>query len=214
MAYGVIDSTAWFQAEYSAGGTRKRGYIQDDNLTRIGNGVAPYSVSLISTYATMSANAVVFAGPSTLYSNIGRVAEDEIIMPVREENILSNTFKLIDYATSAGRKRGYVPATSVGNIISFPHKMEADCTVYSGPSADIYASIGSVSADEGVRCIFKELDYFCIDYIAGSVLKRGYVAKMQYLTTQASAPCSMNQCGSATWIAMVRQALQSILALI
>lgn len=177
VAYGVIDSTAWFQAEYSAGGTRKRGYIQDDNLTRIGNGVAPYSVSLISTYATMSANAVVFAGPSTLYSNIGRVAEDEIIMPVREENILSNTFKLIDYATSAGRKRGYVPATSVGNIISFPHKMEADCTVYSGPSADIYASIGSVSADEGVRCIFKELDYFCIDYIAGSVLKRGYVAK-------------------------------------
>lgn len=177
VAYGVIDSTAWFQAEYSAGGTRKRGYIQDDNLTRIGNGVAPYSVSLISTYATMSANAVVFAGPSTLYSNIGRVAEDEIIMPVREENILSNTFKLIDYATSAGRKRGYVPATSVGNIISFTHKMEADCTVYSGPSADIYASIGSVSADEGVRCIFKELDYFCIDYIAGSVLKRGYVAK-------------------------------------
>ena len=95
VAYGVIDSTAWFQAEYSAGGTRKRGYIQDDNLTRIGNGVAPYSVSLISTYATMSANAVVFAGPSTLYSNIGRVAEDEIIMPVREENILSNTFKLL-----------------------------------------------------------------------------------------------------------------------
>lgn len=107
VAYGVIDSTAWFQAEYSAGGTRKRGYIQDDNLTRIGNGIAPYSVSLVSTYATMSANAVVFAGPSTLYSNIGRVAEDEIIMPVREENILSNTFKLIDYATSAGRKRGY-----------------------------------------------------------------------------------------------------------
>ncbi len=52
-------------------------------------------------------------------------------MPVREENILSNTFKLIDYATSAGRKRGYVPATAVGNIISFPHKMENNCTVYS-----------------------------------------------------------------------------------
>lgn len=177
LGSGVVDATTWLQVEYSAGSLRKRGYIPDSNLTKIGAGATVYPITQITAYATMRGNATVFAGPSTLYANIGTVFANEIVMPDREETLLTDAFKLIEYSAGNARKRGYVPAGSVGNTMSFPHKMSADSEVYAGPSARIYASIGRVSTDEGVRCISKEADFFCIDYIAGSVLKRGYVVK-------------------------------------
>ena len=48
-------------------------------------------------------------------------------------------------------------------------------TVRYGPNATLYASVGSIDANESVVVHGKENGWYCISYSAGNTLKRGFV---------------------------------------
>lgn len=173
---GTVNSEQWLQIEYNAGAVRKRGFVKKDAIAFVGSGTYD-SLGIGTSYAKTTNGCIVYSGPGEEYAVAGNVAQDEVVLTLASETLANEEFREIDFWTAGGRKRGYVRSLYVSPPITLPHTIASDCDVYAGPGTDgrIYAKIGSVSANERVKCLAKDGNTFIIDYIAASQLKRGYV---------------------------------------
>ncbi|MGE5630981.1 MAG: hypothetical protein ACM3TR_07790 [Caulobacteraceae bacterium] len=139
--------------EYNTVSGRKSAYVFSYKLDRINtlSQIPGLEVSNDFVYAVMNSDTNVYSGPSQInYALIGSVNYREDIGVIHKEN----EWLYIQYATTGGPKRGFVPATSVinGTIIAVSDKTNSytgwtDLTtittpVYAGPG-ESYASIGN-----------------------------------------------------------------------
>ena len=167
-------SSKWCQVEYISGSSRKRGYVRQGNVVPYGSLSSLSGIKKVYGNAMMLSDQTVYTGPSSSYVTAGSVDLSEVVQTLGAAHE-STSFTYIEYTTASGKKRGYVAASSVSEEILFPDTMSQAATVYGGPSSVIYASIGSVASGESVAVVAKENDWFAIDYIALTQMKRGYV---------------------------------------
>ena len=167
----------WFCISYTAGSLLKRGYVPVGTFTD----ESELSTDAIITSGfskTVKTAQTVYTGPIPAnYAAAGSVSAGEIVtafLPV------SGDYTYIEYGTSSGVKRGYIPTSQLTNTTGKLAIMTADATVYYGPSTDYVAS-GSIASGEYCVIISRETPFgsstkWCqIEYISGSSRKRGYI---------------------------------------
>lgn len=171
FTYLEYDSTKDMQfIEYSTGGGTKRGYIRTSDGTPQNDTILAKSKGDISTYTTPGGG------------KDGYLYEEEYCVILAQ----SKKYYSIEYNTVTGRKVAFVPKTDltvIGSISKVPSapNSESNTTmlknqnVYGGPSDRIYASIGSVDANEEVTIIHVDGNYCYIQYYTSTTYKRGYV---------------------------------------
>lgn len=168
--------------EYSTSSGTKSGYLYNPNLQ--------FSTENNSV-ARVTANTSVYYGESSsAYQRVGSVYAGEFVTVQGVEN----GWAYIEYNTSSGRKRGYMPESNLeiyywGRLGAFDFKMYGVSyytmptaqTVYAGPSTQ-YPSVGSVSAGEAVYKGMGYIDssgnhYMYVEYyVSGtSVKKSGFI---------------------------------------
>ena len=128
----------------------------------------------------------VYSGPTSVYSKMGSLYADET-MTVLEK--AENNQLYIEYSTSSGTKRGYIPATAVkglklGTIV----KLENATDVYSGPDTS-YLDIGGIYEAEYAIALEYETgmiyngsgasnvkqEWLYVEYNTSGGRKRGYI---------------------------------------
>ncbi len=176
--------------EYNTNNGRKRAYVFTFNLDRINTSAQVPSLEVTSDYifAFLINQVDVYGGPSqSNYALIGSVGPEEYIGLIHKEN----DWIYIQYSTSGGAKRGFIPISSSdiyfysGSVDDLVDKTNsytgwADITIaatpiYAGPSTS-YASIGSVAANEGVTVSSgSENSFYQIEYTTAAGPKRGFI---------------------------------------
>lgn len=177
--------------EYNTVNGRKRGYVFSYRLTPVNTSsqVPDLEVSNDYIFALINNGTDVYAGPSSdNYALIGSVGPSEEIGMIHKEN----NWIYIQYATTGGPKRGFIPANSdlilildEGTIDDLPDKTNsytgwADLTnaatpVYAGPSTS-YVSIGSLASNESVTVFAgAENSFYQIEYTTATGPKRGFI---------------------------------------
>lgn len=138
--------------------------------------------------AKMSAASNVYYGPhSTNFAKVGSVSLNEVIDVIQK----LDTWFLIDYQTSSGPKRGFVPMSKVQNASSVASSVPTlitsggldsavnSATIKTGPGSN-YANAGSVGANESLtRFDGVKSGYFYVEYATSSGTKRGYISAGQ-----------------------------------
>ena len=167
-------SAKWCQIEYISGSSRKRGYINQGGIIPFGTISSLSGIKTVHGNAMMLANCTVYTGPGSGFIAAGSVSQNEVVQTLGSVQE-TNGYMYIEYSTASGKKRGYVTYSNVSEEVLFSHTMAQATTVYSGPDTKIYASIGSVAANEDVEVIAKEADWFEINYVGLTQFKRGFV---------------------------------------
>jgi len=167
----------WLYIEYNTTSGRKRGYIRVSSVAE--KSVTSYipAANYTKMYlGKMLSAQTVLAAPSTGCAPIGSVSINELIKVIREER--GSLF--VEYSTSSGNKRGFVPITSVNQNVIFPGEenavigyMSEQSAVNSGPGSE-YAVIGSVNSNEQVKVLWYEDGWFSISYSIEFGRKIGY----------------------------------------
>lgn len=107
-------------------------------------------------------------------------------------------WKFIEYPSGSKKKRAYLPG---GAWNPFPSSfqsgvlgtMNSPQTVYGGPSTTLYASMGSVSANEKVTVLIPNVSGFAfIEYSTSNGSKRAYVSAGTITMTSTTALAKMN----------------------
>lgn len=171
LPFGVPDN--WCQIEYIAGASRKRGYIRQGNVAPLIPVSELPEIPSTQTAAFVQTSTVVYTGPGTLYTVVTTLSADSAIRIVGDKD--GQVYSYIEFDTEAGRKRGYVPRTSITEEHATADVTAQATTVYAGPSARIYAPIGNIQAGVRVSVLSKEDGWFLIEYPTSENQMRGYV---------------------------------------
>jgi len=165
--YSVIwEEYGWRFIEYPSGTKRKRAYLPG------GRNVSPSGFSS-GILGRMTSAQTVYGGPNiTTYAVIGSVSANEnvtILMPN------ASGFAFIEYSSSTGTKRGYVPiGTYYTTGTSALAKMNQDSPTFSQPY--LYGTtIGSIFEEEYVVVLQQNNTVSYIEYNTVSGRKRAYV---------------------------------------
>lgn len=204
---------SWYFIEYPVSGGHKRGYIpaaavsgaSSDNST-------PAFSSLISNAGarTVESGATTYTGPnSNGYPSAGSVSTGE---KVQYLGYKENGYSFIEYSvgSSGQKKRAFfngafkekdeTPDPDSGT--SKQTRMRSAQTVYYGPSASSYKTVGSVGAGEAVTAVVADEnnEWVQIEYNAGSagLKKRGYVKTATTELASASGLPHTSRKGSLT----------------
>ncbi|MFZ3129845.1 MAG: M14 family zinc carboxypeptidase [Desulfosporosinus sp.] len=177
--------------EYNTNSGRKRAYVFTFRLDKINTSAQVPSLEVTNDYiyAFLISQADVYSGPSqSNYALIGSVGPQEDIGMLHKEN----DWIYIQYATSGGAKRGFIPLSSVlsfysgqgtvndlidktGSYTGWADLTNAATPVYAGPSTS-YSSIGSLAVNEGVTVFAGvENSFFQIEYTTTAGPKRGFI---------------------------------------
>lgn len=167
---GYTAGSAMQFIEYSASAGTKRGYIRTSDGTPQNNTILGKARGYVSTYTSPGDDAD------------GYLYEEEYCVILS----MGKKYCNIEYNTVTGRKTAYVlksNLTTIGDPSKVPSvqdpgisaNMLANQAVYGGPGHRIYASIGSVDANEEISILHREGDYFYIQYYTSTSYKRGYV---------------------------------------
>lgn len=181
----VINSEGnYYKIQYSSPSGPKQGYVSKTSL---------WTDEGKTTVGSMLSNQTVYYGKGyTGYQTVGSVNKGELVAVLASDT----NWTYIEYDTSAKRKRGYVPTSSVmfsklSGIQSYyradsPRQVNVSCpwtcSIYAGPS-DQYTYVGSVSAGETITIVSEfNISYnhfYFIEYYVGNpssnVKKSGYV---------------------------------------
>ena len=169
--------------EYSTGGGTKRGYIRTSDGTPQSNTILAKAKGDISTFTTPGGG------------NDGYLYEEEYCIILAQ----SKYYYSIEYNTVTGRKVAFVlksNLTAIGSLSKVPSVqdpgsnaiMRANQAVYGGPSSRIYASIGSVDANEEVSILHQDENYCYIQYYTSTSYKRGYVPTVSIADYPSNVP--------------------------
>ncbi|MGI9952622.1 SH3 domain-containing protein [Moorellaceae bacterium AZ2] len=138
---------------------------------------------LAQATGTITTSSTVRGGPSSSYASLGTVASGTSVTVLEQDG----SYYFIQYSTSSGPTRGYVPQTAVsvsGTIPSATYSINklglnvygSTLTVRGGPGTS-YASIGSIYNREIVTVLRTEASsWYFIEYKTSNGNKRGYVA--------------------------------------
>ncbi|CDB32365.1 sH3 domain protein [Clostridium sp. CAG:575] len=181
--FTILESTGeFYHVEYSTSSGTKEGYVKIDS------DIISYSGS---TYVAnvLSTSTVYFGPDSNSYETVGNIFAGEHVVVLS----VGNSWNMIEYNTSSGRKRGYVPQSclSWGNyrfksMSSLPQfrtsynyvKVSASTPVRSGPTIQT-PIIGYVSSSDN-PIVFAEKSgvFYYIRYKVDSSgkYKTGYIA--------------------------------------
>lgn len=116
IALGKIDN--YYYIEYNSPSGRKRGYVKNTNIALSSSSVP--NITEANQSVQMKSAEKVYSGPSVTYANIGSVDKNE---PATLINTGDRGWYQIEYNTSLGFKRGYVPKSSA-DIVERPHYSE------------------------------------------------------------------------------------------
>lgn len=172
-----------YRIEYSNPSGTQRGYLIGASFSE--NDSTNTAVEKVISTST------VYAGPSASnYATIGTVYSGEFVAEIRA----NSGWSYIEYNTSNGRKRGYVPTASLTNVKNVAKSFYTSqdhgtvfvggsnnnaLTVYAGPS-EAYAVIGSVG-NEYVHVYQRftygsgRFEYITYEYLNTGKLKSGYI---------------------------------------
>lgn len=169
----IASNIVYWYLEYSSSSGSKRGYVLATNITtndNTGLGVTLNDIEVYDSYVV----------------NSGSLCKNEYFVITGYND---NYYKIeYNITTNAARKTGYVFKSEVQSInknATFPRVANSDAihakpkqttSVYAGPSAKIYANIGSVYATDTVGVLGKEGSYYYIQYSTSLGSKRGYVS--------------------------------------
>ena len=104
---GSVDAT--YYIEYNTPSGRKRGFVKQSNIAKLGN----FSVEVLSPFPVTQKSSTeaqsVYAGPGEKYANIGQIAYDALVTELDHDGSYSN----IEYTVGTSFKRGYVPTSKL-----------------------------------------------------------------------------------------------------
>ena len=136
----------YYYITYTAGSTKKRGYVPEGSF--VNESGLPTSAMFNSGclgVCTVEAGSPVYYGPaSSGFALAGTVSYSEtftVFLPA------VNNWYYIEYPTSSGAKRGFIPVASVRNLKGVLVRMNDEIVVYSGPKTS-YATLGGLSQHE------------------------------------------------------------------
>ena len=179
----MYNEFGWQYVLYSTSAGYKCGYISGGT-----ENVYP-SIYSTGSEGTMDSKQTVYAGPSNSgYATIGSVSLNEKITILAETS--TDDYAYIEYSSSSGTKRGYVPASSItSNYYSALAKMCCNSSVYSGPEI-FYHTTGVINLEEYVAVIEKNDTFAFVEYNTKSGRKRAYIqlSKLQILNTTTTIP--------------------------
>lgn len=174
---------AYTYVEYSTSSKTKRGFVLTSSLS---------SGSNTGRTGVVAESCDVYHGPDLDgYAKVGSVDAGEVVAVLEYETPISaDKWLMIEYNTTSGRKRGYVPRHYI-SITSFSgvnvmRKIQSIATfagtasakAYYGPNTT-FPSVGSIGAGELVSLIDQwdtNGSYRFIEYNTSGGKKRGYVA--------------------------------------
>lgn len=174
---------AYTYVEYSTSSKTKRGFVLTSSLS---------SGSNTGRTGVVAESCDVYHGPDLDgYAKVGSVDAGEVVAVLEYETPISaDKWLMIEYNTTSGRKRGYVPRHYI-SITSFSgvnvmRKIQSIATfagtasakAYYGPNTT-FPSVGSIGAGELVSIIDQwdtNGSYRFIEYNTSGGKKRGYVA--------------------------------------
>ncbi len=228
------------QVIYPISGGYKLGWLSNSDLTAVVvdtvygfiDDVIPITTTTTATAAALppentnssarvSKNTTVFGGPGSNYAVIGEVFSTDAIKVLRR----CGGYYEIEYMGQSKLKRGYVLASALVNApdhtllasgeplggVFYINKAEK---TWGGPSSNNYESIGSVSYNEAVTCMWYESDdddiYACIEYNTAKGKKRAYISS-RYLSGESLANDTTVSIVDESSNAQVRSAMISIL---
>lgn len=181
---------SWYYIEYYSGSYKKRMYIQTDKLSSISGTVSSKTIIEASRIAKA---ATVYCGPgdNSTYVVAGSVDENEAVTYL---SYTENSYSLIEYSITGGqKKRAYISSEKLSAVdSSLTETMSSDEDVYYGAGgSSIYAKIGTLDAGDNVKVIFREGDWFMVEYLptGATTYKRGFVPKTsvsEYLSMSMS----------------------------
>lgn len=177
---GYAPGSAMQFIEYSTPSGTKRGYIRTSDGAPQSNTILGKVKGDISTYTLPGDEAS------------GSLYEEEYCVVLS----IGQKYCSIEYNTAGGRKIAYAlksSLTMIGDASKVPSvqdpgtsaNMLENQAVYGGPSPRIYASIGSVDANEEISILHQEENYFYIQYYTSTSYKRGYVRKASIINYAA-----------------------------
>lgn len=102
-------STLWYYVEFNAASGRKRGYVNQSDVTLCGTGASLDDLKIGDHLAVAKMDLTVYSGPSESYARVGTISETERV-GVYEGRSQESEYAFIEYCTPAGPKMGYVPA--------------------------------------------------------------------------------------------------------
>lgn len=161
MLLTVLFSATVFAAIPSISGTR---YIKTFGMSTANN-TPVYTNARLNQQGTSSP---FKAYRATIY------ASDEIYVFA-----MNNTYSLVSYPTSSGRKQGYVRTSSLtyNNFSQNPLKSRKAITVYRRPGG---LSYGSIYNGDSVWTVARQGNYTQVVYPAGNVYKMAWITNNDY----------------------------------
>ena len=167
----------WYCISYSAGKLLKRGFVPSGTFTDESE-LSTEAIISVGYSRTVKNAQTVYTGPIPAnYATAGSVSAGEVVTAFTPTE---DNYTYIEYGTSSGVKRGYIPTNQLTSAKGMLAYISAATTVYYGPSTD-YVISGSLTAGEYCVIISRETPFgtsskWCqVEYISGSSRKRGYV---------------------------------------
>lgn len=187
---------SYVYVEYSTSSSSKRGYILTSRLN--GN-----KYGVLGKVYQSSVN--VYAGPSIdIYYKCGSVYDNEVVVILEKGVHDATSWYYIEFNTSTGRKRGYVPQSTINMMGSsyvntFSGDLgyavaEQDLAVRYGPHHS-YPQIGSISAKEVITRLRDNVggaNYTYIEYQYSGGKKRGYVTPADAIVVPSNPLARVN----------------------
>ncbi|MBK1809941.1 hypothetical protein JHL18_04705 [Clostridium sp. YIM B02505] len=173
---GMGVEKGWLYIEYSTSNGPKRGFVP---LTSVRDYESIFQSTGTLTYTGysdgLSSDTTVYSGPGTNYVPIGSIYKGEGITVF---NKTQNGYVYVEYSSSSGTKRGFVPASlllGLGRKRGTLASALQNTAIYSGPGTDgAYVSIGSVNYNEFVILLEWNDNWHYVEYNTTSGRKRGY----------------------------------------
>lgn len=155
--------------------------IDYSTIIKLPRSFAMLSLNRIATSGTMKSAQTAYMGPGTtsIYAKAGSVDSGESVSVINIEQ----GWIYIEYNTSNGHKRGYVPSGTVSYSGSLPtanyldgyyNATTGERNIYYLPSTS-GLTVGSVYSGEGVTVLSTDGDVSYVEYSSSSGTKRGYV---------------------------------------
>lgn len=194
----------WFYIRYSTANGKKQGFVPQNsvsNYVELANNVSDMTNSWTGCMDLSVSTSDVYSGPSISYVSLGTIGNNE---PVTRLNYEENDYTLIEYATSFGAKRGYVPCDALSNVTrgNLGVVTEEDVDVYFD---SIYTRVsGAVGINEYVVILAQDRGAesvdatYYIEYNTPSGRKRGFVkqsniAKLGNFSVEVLSPFPVTQ---------------------
>lgn len=195
----------WFYIEYTTSTKPKRGYVPMSTVQNYVSLQAILPYRDMSGYSDMPSGTVtVYYGPSSSsFQSVGSISANEGFTRFSET---SNGYCYCEYSTSSGPKRGYVALSALRGICDGATGIVTSAApTYYGADASLYASAGSLDAEEYVVILEAERPigtpdkWYLVEYNTKSGRKRAYIRqdKVDFIGTLSNVPSLQNYVGLA-----------------